>query len=132
MGGVLQALARFPLETESLDAESAKAKITEWMRHATMGAKHPSRGVDVSRGVAARDLAWPRAFRWRAPAKRAPARAEGHAELRQTIWSIITSAHRVAEADASRPVSDQLERVRSALEGRTSPRCVVKLAAVRR
>ena len=116
LGGVLQALARFPLETESLDAESAKAKITEWMRHATMGAKHPSRGVDVAGGVAARD--WRGLVHFVGEHRRSEQvhTQKGMRDLRETVWSIVASAHRVAEADASRPVSDQLERLRVAVE----------------
>jgi diguanylate cyclase len=38
-------------------------------------------------------------------------------ELRDTIWTIVASAHRVAQADAGQPISEQLERVRAAVEG---------------
>jgi diguanylate cyclase (GGDEF)-like protein len=41
---------------------------------------------------------------------------KGMKDLRETIWSLVTSAHRVAQADAGRPVSEQLERVRAAVE----------------
>jgi hypothetical protein len=34
--------ARFTLDTEAMDAEASKAKVTEWMRHVTMGARHPT------------------------------------------------------------------------------------------
>ena len=37
-------------------------------------------------------------------------------DLRDTIWSLVASAHRVAQADAGRPVTEQLERVRAAVE----------------
>src|SRR5690348_4625920 len=117
LGGVLQALARFPLDTESTDADAAKAKITDWMRHATMGAKHPSRAGDPAVGLSARD--------WRGLVHFVGEHRRGehqHAQksmrdLRETIWSIVASAHRVAQADAGRPVSEQLERVRAAVEG---------------
>ena len=41
---------------------------------------------------------------------------KGMRDLRETVWSIVASAHRVAAVDASRPLSDQLERVRVAVE----------------
>ena len=36
LGNVLQTCARFALDTETLDAEASKAKVTDWMRHVTM------------------------------------------------------------------------------------------------
>jgi len=116
LGGVLQALARFPLDTESLDAESAKAKITDWMRHATMGAKHPARAGDPAVGLSARD--WRGLVHFANEHRRAEHQytQKSMRDLRETIWSIVASAHRVAESDASRSVSDQLERVRVAVE----------------
>ena len=116
LGGVLQALARFPFDTESLDADSAKAKITDWMRHATMGAKHPSRGTDVSGGVSARD--WRGLVHFVGEHRRSEYQhvQKGMRDLRETVWSIVSSTHRIAEADASRPVAEQLERVRTAVD----------------
>jgi diguanylate cyclase len=116
LGGVLQALARFPLDTESIDAESAKVKITDWMRHATMGAKHPSRAGDPAVGLSARD--WRGLVHFVGEHRRSE---QQHAQksvrdLRETIWAIVASAHRVAQADAGRPVTEQLERVRAAVE----------------
>lgn len=116
LGSVLQAYARFALDTEALDAESAKAKIMDWMRHATMGAKHPSRAGDPAGGLSARD--WRGLVHFFSEHRRGE---QQHAQksmrdLRETIWSIVASAHRVAQADAGRPISDQLDRVRAAVE----------------
>jgi diguanylate cyclase (GGDEF)-like protein len=36
LGNVLHTCARFALDTETLDAEASKAKVTDWMRHVTM------------------------------------------------------------------------------------------------
>lgn len=115
LGGVLQAYARFPLDTESLDAEAAKAKITDWMRHATMGSKHPSRAGDAAAGLSARD--WRGLVHFMGEHRRSEQQfaQKSMRDLRETIWSLVSSAHRVAEADAGRPVSEQLERVRSAV-----------------
>jgi diguanylate cyclase (GGDEF)-like protein len=41
---------------------------------------------------------------------------KGMKDLRETVWSLVSSAHRVAQADASRPVDAHLEKVRSAVE----------------
>jgi diguanylate cyclase len=116
LGGVLQALARHPLDTETLDAESAKGKITDWMRHATLGAKHPKSAGDPAGGLASRD--WRGLVHFIAEHRRSEQQhaVKGMKDLRETIWSLVTSAHRVAQADAGRPVSEQLERVRAAVE----------------
>ena len=116
LGGVLQALARHPLDTETLDAESAKAKITDWMRHATLGAKHPKSAGDPAGGLASRD--WRGLVHFIGEHRRSEQQhaLKGMKDLRETIWSLVASAHRVAQADAGRPVSEQLERVRAAIE----------------
>ena len=116
LGGVLQALARYPLETESLDAESAKAKLTDWMRHATMGAKHPKSAGDPPGGLASRDWRGLVAFVGEHRRCEHQHTLKGMKDLRETIWSLVSSAHRVAQADASRPVTEQLERVRAAVD----------------
>jgi diguanylate cyclase (GGDEF)-like protein len=116
LGGVLQALARYPLDTESLDAESAKAKIGDWMRHATMGAKHPARAGDPAGGLTARD--WRGLVHFVGEHRRSEQQhaEKGMRDLRETVWSVVASAHRVAQADASQPVTEQLSRVRAAVE----------------
>lgn len=117
LGGILQAYARFPLETESMDAEASKAKISDWMRHATMGAKHPSRAGDVQGGLAARD--WRGLIHFVGEHRRSEFNQvqKGMRELRDTIWSLVASAHRVAQADAAQSVTQQMDRVRAAVEG---------------
>jgi diguanylate cyclase len=116
LGGVLQALARYPLDTESLDAESAKAKIGDWMRHATMGAKHPARAGDPAGGLAARD--WRGLVHFVGEHRRSEQQhaEKGMRDLRETVWSVVASAHRAAQADASQPVTEHLSRVRAAVE----------------
>ena len=116
LGGVLQALARFPLETDSLDAEGAKAKITDWMRHATVGAKHPKSAGDPAGGLASRD--WRGLVHFVGEHRRSETQHVQHGmkDLRETIWALVASSHRVAQADASRGVTEQLERVRVAVE----------------
>jgi len=116
LGGVLQALARYPIETESLDAESAKAKLTDWMRHATLGAKHPKSAGDPAGGLASRDWRGLVAFVGEHRRSEHQQTLKGMKDLRETIWSLVSSAHRVARADASRPVTEQLERVRAAVD----------------
>jgi diguanylate cyclase len=117
LGGVLQAYARFPLETESLDAEASKAKISDWMRHATMGAKHPSRSGEVQGGLASRD--WRGLIQFVGEHRRSEYNQvnKGMRDLRDTVWSLVSSAHRVAQADAAQSVTEQMDRVRAAVEG---------------
>ena len=40
---------------------------------------------------------------------------KGMKDLRETVWALVSSAHRVAQADASRPVDVHLEKVRAAV-----------------
>jgi len=116
LGGVLQAYARFPLDTESMDAEASKVKITDWMRHATMGAKHPGRAGDAPGGLAGRD--WRGLIHFVGEHRRSEHQHvhKGMKDLRETIWSLVASAHRVAQADATQSVEQQIERVRAAVE----------------
>jgi diguanylate cyclase len=117
LGSVLQTYARFTLDTDAMDAESSKAKVTEWMRHVTMGARHPTRAGDTPGGLPGRD--WRGLAHFIGDHRRNEHQyvEKGMRELRDTIWAIVASAHRVAQADAGRPVSEQLERVRAAVEG---------------
>jgi diguanylate cyclase (GGDEF)-like protein len=116
IGGVLQAYARFALDTETLDAEASKAKITDWMRHATMGAKHPGRAGDTPGGLAGRD--WRGLIHFVGEHRRSEHVHvhKGMKDLRETIWSLVASAHRVAQADATQSVEQQMERVRAAVD----------------
>jgi diguanylate cyclase (GGDEF)-like protein len=117
LGSVLQTYARFTLDTEAMDAESSKAKVTEWMRHVTMGARHPTRAGDTPGGLPGRD--WRGLAHFMGDHRRNEHQyvQKGMRELRDTIWAIVASAHRVAEADAGQPISEQLEQVRAAVEG---------------
>jgi diguanylate cyclase len=125
LGNVLQTYARFALDTETLDAEASKAKVTDWMRHVTMGAKHPTRAGDTPGGLPGRD--WRGLAHFIGDHRRSEHQhvQKSTRELRDTIWAIVATAHRVARADAAKPVSEQLQRVRTAVEGSDS-------AAVRR
>jgi diguanylate cyclase len=116
LGSVLQAYARFPLDTENLDAEASKAKVTDWMRHVTMGSKHPTRADESNGGLHDRD--WRGLVHFIGDHRRSETQhvQKTMHELRETIWAIIASAQRVAQADAGRPVSEQLARVRAAVE----------------
>ena len=117
LGSVLQTYARFTLDTEAMDAESSKAKVTDWMRHVTMGARHPTRAGDTPGGLPGRD--WRGLAHFIGDHRRNEHQYVQKAmrELRDTIWAIVASAHRVAQADTGRPISEQLERVRAAVAG---------------
>jgi len=119
LGGVLQAYARHALDTETLDAEASRTKITEWMRHATMGARHPTRAGDSPGGLAERD--WRGLVHFTGEHRRSEQQHahKGTRDLRETIWAIVSSTHRMTQADVEcgRAVSEQLERVKAAVEG---------------
>ena len=116
LGGVLQAYARFALDTETLDADASKARITDWMRHATMGAKHPTRAGDTPGGLGGRD--WRGLIQFVGEHRRSEHQhvEKNMRDLRETIWSLVASAHRVAQADATESVSQHMERVKIAVE----------------
>ena len=117
LGSVLQTYARFALDTDAMDAESSKAKVTDWMRHVTMGARHPTRAGDTPGGLPGRDWRGLAHFMGEHRRNEHQYVQKAMRELRDTIWAIVASAHRVAQADAGRPVSEQLERVRAAVAG---------------
>src|SRR5438105_3198096 len=93
LGNVLQTYARFALDTEAMDAEASKAKVTEWMRHVTMGAKHPTRAGDTPGGLPGRD--WRGLSHFIGDHRRNEHQhvQKGLRELRDTIWAIVASAH---------------------------------------
>lgn len=119
LSGVLQAYARHTHDTQSLDADAGRAKVAEWTRHAIVGGPHPDRPDEISGVLARRD--WRGLVHFINDHRRAEHQFAGKtmAELRETIWAIVASAHRVGQAeDASgRSVSEHLARVRAAVEG---------------
>lgn len=119
LGGILQAYARHTHDTQSLDADAGRARVEEWARHVTVGGPHPDRPDARPGALAGRD--WRGLVHFIRDHRRAEHLFAGKTmgELRDTIWAIVATAHRVAQAeDASgRSVSEHLERVRAAVEG---------------
>src|SRR5690348_4083921 len=87
LGSVLQTYARFALDTETLDAEASKANVTDWMRHVTMGAKHPTRAGDTPGGLSGRD--WRGLAHFIGDHRRSEHQhvQKSMRELRDTIWA---------------------------------------------
>ena len=127
LGSVLQAYARHALDTPQMDAESSRLRIIDWMRHVTMGTRHPSNAGDTPGGLAKRD--WRGFVQFFGEHRRGEQQSteKGLRELRETVWDIVASTHRLAQGDVDcgRAVREQLDRVRSATDGSD-------LAAVRR
>jgi diguanylate cyclase len=133
LGTMLQLYGRHALDTAHLDADVARAKITDWMRHVTLGAPHPVHGGEQARGLTNRD--WRGLVQFFGEHRRGEQQAAqtGMRELRDTVWAVVTSTHRIAETDVAcgNAIADQLERVKTALHG-TDPAAVRReaLAAV--
>lgn len=133
LGTILQLYARHSLNSGQHDAEASRAAITEWTRHVTLGAPHPVHAGESVRGLAKRD--WRGLVQFFGEHRRGEQQSaqQGMRELRDTVWAVVTSTHRIAQSDLTcgQAISDQLERVKAALDG-TDPAAVRReaLAAV--
>ncbi len=117
LGGVLTALARYPIDLPDRPGDTSAEELGRWQRHATLGYPVDERPAAASLGVADRD--WHGVVRAVTEQRRDEHRyvESSIAELREALWACIDTVHNAVRIDQAADVSTetQMERAKSAL-----------------
>jgi diguanylate cyclase len=119
LGGVLAAIARFPIDLPHRSADATTKEMTSWQRHATMGVH--LEGEDDSASVGIEDRDWRGLVRSVAALRRdEQSSVEGMvSELRTALWSCVAAVHEAVKIDDSTEVKTgtHLALVKKAVSG---------------
>ena len=120
LGGVITAIARFPIDLPHRPASSTSREMTAWQRHATMGL--PLEADDLApASVGIEDRDWRGLVRAVADLRRdEQSSVEGLvSELRTALWSCVSAVHEAVRIDDSADVTagTNLTLVRNAMSG---------------
>jgi diguanylate cyclase (GGDEF)-like protein len=117
LGGVLNALARFPLDLPDHPAEETSRELGRWHRHATMGYPLDAEGEGSAVGINDRD--WHGVVRTVADLRREEHRYVSTAvtELRDALWACVETVHKSLKVDhvTDSTAEQQMERARTAI-----------------
>ena len=128
VNGLLHAIGRYALDTETLSHYQAQVIVDRWRRHVTIGLDHPDeapasgdrdeeRGQRRGLGVTGRD--WAGMLRFVAAHQRGARErtVRVHDELRDTVWCLVRGLADVvgAEAENARSAEQTVQRVRDAV-----------------
>ena len=118
LGGVLTALARFPIELPDRTADESANLMGRWQRHATLGYAVEEGSSGSSVGVADRD--WSGLVRAVVELRRSEHNyvEASSTELRDALWSCVETVHNALKIDQStdKTANEQFERARDALK----------------
>jgi diguanylate cyclase len=119
IGGVIAALARYPIDLPHRPAAVTAKDLNAWQRHATIGLPVGSDEEGAAVGIKDRD--------WRGLVREIAAlRRDEQAtidslvtELRQAIWSCVSAVHESVHIDdsATQTAESQMARMRQAVNG---------------
>lgn len=119
LGGVLAAIARYPVDLPHRSAETTAAEMTAWQRHATMGLPIDAGDDGVAVGVADRD--WRGLVRAVSELRRDEQSSVDSlvAELRTALWTCVSAVHEAVRIDdnAEATTGTHLALVRKAVSG---------------
>lgn len=117
LGGVLSALAHYPLDLPDRPAEESALELGKWHRHVTMGYAIEE-GQDGSVGIHARD--WGGVVRTVTDQRREEHKhvASSIAELRDALWACVETVHNAVKVDHTTDATteQQMERAKVALK----------------
>jgi len=101
LGGVIAAIARFPVELPHRPAEATTKEMTSWQRHATMGLPLDSGEDGASVGITERD--WRGLVRAVAALRRDEQSSVESlvTELRAALWTCVSAVHEAVRIDDS-------------------------------
>jgi diguanylate cyclase len=118
LGGVLSALAHYPLELTDKPAEESAREFTAWQRHATLGYSIDESAPAPTVGVRERD--WTGLVRAVTTQRREEHRlvTSSVAELRDALWACVETVHNAVQADQQTDLEagQHMERARTALQ----------------
>ncbi len=117
LGGVLNALSRYPLDLPDRPAEESAAELGKWQRHATLG---HSVHDDASGAVGVTERDWNGIVRTITEQRRDEHRhvVGSINELREALWACVETVHNAVKVDQKTDVTtnDQMDRARNALK----------------
>ncbi len=118
LGGVLTALARYPIDLPDRPGEESAREISKWQRHATLGYGLDETEQTGSVGVADRD--WDGVIRTVTEQRREEHRhvAGSINELRDALWACVETVHNAVKVDQKTDVTtnDHMDKARTALK----------------
>ena len=99
LGGVISAIARFPVDLPHRAADVTSKEMTAWQRHATLGLPVDSDDDGVSVGIDERD--WRGLVRAVAALRRDEQSTVDSlvAELRSALWTCVSAVHEAVRID---------------------------------
>ena len=118
LGGVLSALARFPIDLPDKTGEESSAEFARWQRHATMGLPMEE-GTDAA-SVAVPERDWNGVVRAITSQRRDEHQyvESSISELRDALWACVETVHKAVHIDNStdKTAADNMEKARNALK----------------
>jgi diguanylate cyclase len=129
VAGLLHAVGRYALDTETLSQHQAQVLMDRWRRHVTVGLDHPDEGPAATdaqgdsaiprRGVGVTGRDWAGMLRFVVGHQRGARERtmRVHDELRDTVWCLVRGLADVvgAEAENARTTESTVQRVRDAV-----------------
>lgn len=118
LGGVLSALARYPIDLPDRSGEESSREIGKWQRHATLGCGLDDADGASSVGVAERD--WSGVIRTVTEQRREEHRHVTGSinELRDALWACVETVHNAVKVDQRTDVTtnEHMDKARNALK----------------
>ncbi len=118
LGGVLNALARYPIDLPDRPGEETARELGKWQRHATLGYGLDDVEANASVGVAERD--WNGIVRAVNEQRREEHRHVTGSinELRDALWSCVETVHNAVKVDQKTDVTtnEHMDKARNALK----------------
>lgn len=118
LGGVLSALARYPIDTADKPGPESARELTAWQRHATMG--YPVAEGEPGAALGVRERDWTGLVRAVSAQRREEHRhvESSMNELREALWACVETVHKAVHLDQStdQTADEQMTRARTALD----------------
>lgn len=118
VGGVLSALARYPIDLPDRPGEESSRELGKWQRHATLGCGLDDAEDSASVGVSERD--WSGVIRTVTEQRREEHRHVTGSinELRDALWACVETVHNAVKVDHKTDVTtnEQMDKARNSLK----------------
>jgi diguanylate cyclase (GGDEF)-like protein len=118
LGGILNALARYPIDLPDRPGEESASELTRWQRHATLG--YALDAADESNSCSVPERDWSGIVRTVTEQRREEHRhvAGSINELRDALWACVETVHNAVKVDQKTDVTtnEQMDKARNALK----------------